>query len=218
MSLSPARGFFGPLYAGAGRLARDPVGRHVGWKYAPGMLDIWSILAELPAVPEPKTARSAVLVPLYRDRQGQARVILTKRPVTMRTHPGDVVFPGGAIEHGESVIETAMREAYEEIGLPSDAIEVLGGLTPVTTRDLDNVIVPVVARIQRPVELLPDPTEVESVIEPTVVDLLDEGRWRTSDWMGHDMWFFEFDEGVMWGATAFVMRDLLGRLRRDGGR
>jgi 8-oxo-dGTP pyrophosphatase MutT (NUDIX family) len=180
------------------------------------MLDIWSIVTRLPEVSAPEAARSAVLVPLYRDAEGHPRVILTKRPMTMRTHPGDVVFPGGSMEDGESIVEAAIREAGEEIGLPPEAIEVIGGLTPVTTRDVTNVIVPVVARVERPVELLPDPREVEAIIEPALVELLDESRWRTSDWMGTTLWFYEFSEGVMWGATAFMMRDLIGRIRNGG--
>ena len=70
-------------------------------------------------------ARSAVLVPLYQDHAGRVRVVLTKRPDTMRTHPGDVVFPGGRIEPGESPIDAAIREAWEEVALPPEFVEVI---------------------------------------------------------------------------------------------
>lgn len=177
------------------------------------MIDVWERLRELPPVPHPPTARSAVLVPLYQDGE-VVRVLLTKRPDDMRTHPGDVVFPGGMMEDGEDPVATALREANEEVGLPENAvIEVLGGLTPLTTRNLANLIVPVVARIERPEELVTDSSEVDAILEPTVDELLDEGRWQTSDWGGHTLWFFEFDVGVLWGATAFMMRELLDLLR-----
>ena len=101
------------------------------------MLDIWTRLEALGPVQYPAEARAAVLVPLYRDEKGQVRVILTRRPDHMRTHPGDVVFPGGQLEHGERPEETAKREACEEIGLPEMGVEIIGGLTPITTRDFN---------------------------------------------------------------------------------
>lgn len=180
------------------------------------MLDIWTRLSTLPPVDALVTARSAVLVPLYVDDRGLVRVVFTKRPDTMRTHPGDVVFPGGAIEPGESAVDAAIREAWEEVALPPSSVAVIGGLAPVTTRDRTNWIVPVVARIDRPDEFRPDPAEVETVLEPTIGDLLDETRWRESDWMGNRLWFYDFPEGVLWGATAFIVRDLLRVLRTTG--
>ena len=177
------------------------------------MLDIWTRLEALGPVQYPAEAKAAVLVPLYRDQKGQVRVILTKRPEHMRTHPGDVVFPGGRLEEGESPEQTAKREACEEIGLPEGGVEIVGGLTPLSTRDPGNLIVPVVAKVQRPNDFVLQEEEVEAVIEPTVLDLLDENHWRTSDWFGRTLWFYEFDEGIMWGATAFMMREFLRLLR-----
>jgi 8-oxo-dGTP pyrophosphatase MutT (NUDIX family) len=151
---------------------------------------------------------------LYDDGEGRTRVVLTKRPDDMRTHPGDVVFPGGMMERGEDPLTTATREAHEEIGLAPTAVRrVLGGLTPITTRNRSNLIVPVVAEIERPPELVPDPSEVDLILEPAIEELLDESRWRTSDWMGHVLWFFEFDEAILWGATAFMVREFLDYVR-----
>lgn len=157
---------------------------------------------------------AAVLVPLYEDALGDVRVVLTKRPDDMRTHPGDVVFPGGRMEAGEEPIGTATREAWEEVALPPENIlEVFGGLTPISTRRKENLIVPVVARIDRNVELVPDHREVDVIIEPTLDALLVEHDWHTQDFMGHTLWFYEFEEGVLWGATAFMLRELLEHLR-----
>ena len=177
------------------------------------MSDIWRRLDAIEQVATPKLARAAVLVPLYEDDAGDIRVILTKRPDWMRTHPGDVVFPGGRIEPGESVVDTAIREAEEEIGLDGAAVSVLGGIGSMTTRDPRNVIVPVVARVQRPDLFSLEPSEVEAVIEPRIIDLLDDDGWRTTRWLGRVMWFYDFPEGVMWGATAFMMRRLLDVVR-----
>lgn len=154
-----------------------------------------------------------MLVPLYADGD-DIRLVLTRRPDWMRTHPGDVVFPGGRMEDGEDPVATALREACEEIGLPEDAVvEIMGGLSPVTTRDKDVPIIPVVARIERPLELFPDASEVDAIIEPTISDLLDDSQWRRSDWYGHMLWFYEFEEGTLWGATAFITRELLDLIR-----
>ncbi len=177
------------------------------------MRDVWTRLESLPEVAQPTKARAAVLVPLYVDEAG-VRVILTKRPDDMRTHPGDVVFPGGKIEAGEGVVATALREADEEIRLPPTAVvSILGGLTPISTRNRNNLIVPIVARVERPALLVPDPAEVDVIIEPLLADLLDDDRWRTNDWMGHTLWFFEFPEGILWGATAYMVRELLDYVR-----
>lgn len=179
-------------------------------------MDLWKRLATLPPVAAAPEARYAVLIPIYEDREGTVRIVFTRRPEHMRTHPGDVVFPGGGREEGEDFFATALREAWEEVRLPADnVIEILGGLTPVTTRDRTRLIVPIVARIERPDELIPDPTEVESIIEPSLDDLLDESRWVTQPWHGHDLWFYEFAEGMLWGATAFMVRELLDHLRGE---
>jgi 8-oxo-dGTP pyrophosphatase MutT (NUDIX family) len=177
------------------------------------VLDVWTTLASLPPVDPDYEVRSAVLVPLYEDAGGLVRIVLTKRPHSMRTHPGDVVFPGGRIEPGESPIDAAVREAWEEIALPSDDVEVLGALRPVTTRTGTGWISPVVARIRRPARFVPDPAEVEVIIEPTLLELLDESRWRTSEWLGRPLWFYEFQQGTLWGATAYMVRQLLAVVR-----
>jgi len=178
------------------------------------MKQVWDRLAALPAVAHPRQAKSAVLVPLYEDPSGDIRVVFTKRPESMRTHPGDVVFPGGRMEPGEDPVRTALREAHEEIGLEASAVlEIMGGLVPVTTRDTQALIVPVVVRIERPAELYPDPAEVEVIIEPRLDDLLDDSLWRRSDWYGRPLWFYEFVEGTLWGATAAMVRQLLATVR-----
>ena len=177
------------------------------------MSSLWSPLAVLPPVAGPDDVRAAVLVPLYADA-GRLRIILTRRPDDMRTHAGDVVFPGGVIDPGDTgPVGAALREAWEEIALPPDHVEVIGGLSPIYTRGSEMLVVPVVARVRRPAELIPHPGEVEAIIEPAIDDLLDEERWHTEDWAGHRVWFREFPEGILWGATARMVRELLTYFR-----
>jgi 8-oxo-dGTP pyrophosphatase MutT (NUDIX family) len=171
-------------------------------------MDLWAPLRALPAVARPVGMRAAVLVPLYEDGD-DLRLILTRRHEHLPTHAGDVVFPGGMIEAGETPEETARREAWEEVGLPPDHVEVIGGLEPVTTRAPEMLIVPVVARVRRPARLVPSPNEVEVIIEPRLSELLDEYSWRHEVWAGHTLWFHPFPEGMLWGATARMVRALL---------
>jgi 8-oxo-dGTP pyrophosphatase MutT (NUDIX family) len=156
--------------------------------------------------------RAAVLVPLYED-DDDLRLILTRRHGDLPTHAGDVVFPGGMIEEGEDPEEAARREAWEEIGLPPDHVEVIGGLEPVSTRTLEMLIVPVVARVRRPERLVPSPGEVTAIIEPRLAELLDETSWRQEVWGGRTLWFHPFPEGMLWGATARMVRALLRYFR-----
>jgi len=178
----------------------------------------WDALDRFPPVREPGRAVAAVLVPLYLDEQRAVRVIMTKRPDNMRTHPGDVVFPGGRMEPGESAVDCAVREACEEVALPEQNVTVVGGLSPLSTRDPNNLIVPVVAKVERPAELIPQPEEVDVILEPTIDELLDDTRWQISEWFGHNLWFYEFPEATLWGATAFMVRELLSLLRGDRSR
>jgi len=176
-------------------------------------MPLWEPLDALPPVASDPTLVAAVLVPLYED-DGELRMVLTRRPDDMRTHAGDVVFPGGMIDPGDDgPIGAATREAWEEVGIPADHIEVLGGLAPLTTRSNEMWIAPVVARIRRPAELHPEPGEVDAIIEPTINELLDDDVWTTQDWGGHTLWFHEFPEGILWGATARMVRQLLDYFR-----
>jgi 8-oxo-dGTP pyrophosphatase MutT (NUDIX family) len=177
------------------------------------MSHLWAPLSSLPPVARPPGMKAAVLVPLY-DEGGELRLILTRRGGRMATHPGDVVFPGGMIEPGDGgPEEAACREAWEEIGLPPGGVEVLGGLEPTSTRSTEMLIVPVVARVTRPDRYVLAPGEVEVVLEPRLVDLLDETSWHHEDWHGHEVWFRPFPEGMLWGATARMVRSLLAHFR-----
>lgn len=178
------------------------------------MASVWERLSDLPQLPDGESAPNAVLIPLYEDDSGAVRVILTKRPGHMKSHAHDVVFPGGRVEEGESAVAAATREAWEEIGLPPESVlEVLGSLDSVSTRRPTRWITPVVARVVRPAELVPNPAEVEAILEPTLDLLADDDAWHVSNWFGRQMWFYEFPEGTLWGATAYLMRNLLQHLR-----
>ena len=97
---------------------------------------------------------SAVLVPLYVD-DGELHAVFTRRRDDLKRHPGEISFPGGRRDPGETLVETALREAHEEIGLPPDAVDVLGALEPTPTFVTNYAIYPFVGLIEPGFEWVP---------------------------------------------------------------
>ncbi len=153
--------------------------------------------------------RAAVLVPLY-DDNGLLRLILTKRPMHMPTHAGDLAFPGGKPEPGEDPVQTALREAHEEVGIEPNAVEVLGYLPDIHTVSYRRMVVPVVGRLLARPQLRPDPGEVDKVLLPDVDRFREPDAWRIEYWDGRPVHFFDVDGEVLWGATARMVRQLVG--------
>jgi 8-oxo-dGTP pyrophosphatase MutT (NUDIX family) len=153
--------------------------------------------------------RAAVLAPLYQDGD-EIRLVLTKRPMHMPTHPGDVALPGGKPKAGETPVDTALREAHEEVGIVPATVEVLGYLPEIHTVSYTRMVVPVVGRLPGIPELVLDPNEVVKVLLPTVAELSDPARWKSEDWNGRVLHFFEIDGEILWGATARMVRQLVG--------
>lgn len=177
------------------------------------MTDIWKRLPGLQsqAPPPGDIPQAAVLVPLYDDAEGVTRVILTKRPLTMPTHAGHLAFPGGRPDDGDGgPVGTALREAEEEVGLDPASVEVLGFLPAIHTIEYSLLVVPVVGWIDSVPELRPSPREVDKVLEPPLDGFSNEAGWRFETWRDHKVWFFDVDGEVLWGATAHMVRQLVG--------
>ena len=173
------------------------------WKRYPG------IQSESP--PPGEIPQAAVLVPLYDDEGGVTRLILTKRPMTMPTHAGHLAFPGGRPDDGDDgAVGTALREAEEEVGLDPAAVEILGFLPAIHTVEYALMVVPVVGWIEGIPALQPSPREVDKVLIPPVAIFADEAGWRSETWREHKIWFFDIEGEVLWGATAHMVRQLVG--------
>ena len=179
------------------------------------MHPVWSALTSLPQTQlGDREPTAAVLVPLFEDPHGEVRVVITKRPDHMPSHPGQLAFPGGKIESGDAhPLAAALREADEEVGIRPSDVEVLGFLDPVHTNRIDMVVAPVVGKLPPTPELIPDPAEVDSVLLPPLTHFLEEDRWRTEQWSGFELWFIDVEDEVLWGASARMMRSLLAVLR-----
>lgn len=171
------------------------------WATFPG------IRADLP--PSNGVSQAAVLVPLFPEGD-EIRMVLTKRPMSMPTHAGHLAFPGGRPDDGEGPVETALREAHEEMGIAPEVVELLGFLEPIHTVEFSLYVVPVVGRLPANPILIPSQREVDKVLLPTLTELRDAERWRFELWRGRKVWFFEIEGEVLWGATAMMTRRLLG--------
>ena len=172
---------------------------------------MWDQLHHVDTYPEPgDKPQAAVLIPLYEDGDGHIRMILTKRPDTMPTHAGHISFPGGRPEPGDDgPVGTAIREAHEEVGIDAGQVEVLGFLEPIDTVEFTLMVVPVVARIATPLDLVRSEREVEKIYHPRLSDLADSAQWAFVPWQTWKAWYFDLGGDTLWGATAHMVRLLL---------
>ena len=157
------------------------------------------------------TTAAAVLIPVIAQAQGLT-VLFTQRTQHLKSHSGQVSFPGGRAEPGDASADfTALREAQEEIGLALERVEILRRLPEYHTRTGFRVT-PVIGIIQPPLELTPDPREVESVFEVPLSFLLDPAnrQRRTRELQGRSVGFyvFEYQGHMIWGATAGMLVNL----------
>lgn len=182
--------------------------------------DIVAVLAGSPpgralAPAFPGARLSAVLVALADGEHG-AEVLLTRRSMDLRHHRGEISFPGGRVDPGETPIDAAHREATEEVGLAPDAVEVVGELEHLNTAVSLSYIVPVVGRLAEPVALHPASPEVERVFWLPLAELVRPDTYRSERWgrppTDRLLHFFELDDETIWGATATMLVDLLRRL------
>ena len=165
---------------------------------------------------------SAVLAPVY-DEDGVANVILTRRTWAMRTHQGEVSFPGGRVDPGETSMDAARREAKEEIGLDPSMVEIVGELDHLSTVSSQSFIVPYVGVLPGRPEVHPNPDEVDAVLHVPLAELADPANFREEIWTfpdGYDrsIYFFELVGDTVWGMTAALLRQLLGLLTDTLGR
>ncbi len=177
----------------------------------------WRTLAGQVAAGRP----AAVLVPLF-EEQGETRVVLTVRSSRLRSHQGEVAFPGGRLEHGEGVVDAAVREANEEVSLDPSLVTVIGELTAMPTVSSDTVMTPVVAALPGRPALIASPAEVDRVFDVALSELVADGAFHEEWWsvpgrLGPSgvpvgefpVWFFDVAGETVWGATARTLMELI---------
>ncbi len=144
----------------------------------------------------------------------EPHVLFTKRTEQVAHHKGQISFPGGIVETWDaSRLETALREAKEEIGLPPSAVEILGALDDTETRATGFVITPFVGLIREPVRYAPDGREIERVLEVPLAALLDPANFREEQWERdgelQPVYFYHYQADTIWGATARILKQFL---------
>lgn len=186
-----------------------------GWQ--PAIPDLLAVLspeaAELaPAFPDARP--SAVLI-VVADLHEGPELLLTRRAWEMRTHRGEISFPGGRLDPGETPLEAALREAEEEVGLDPRLVTVHGELRHLNTPVSRSYIVPKVATVAGRPAVHARTAEVDRVWWVPLAELTRPDTYRTEvwgnrppDWTLH---FFELDDETIWGATARMLYDLLSR-------
>ena len=155
-----------------------------------------------------------MLVPLYEGADGRLHAVFTKRRDDLRRHAGEISFPGGRQDEGETLDRTALREAEEEIGLTTAAVTLAGALPPVGTFVTGYRVYPFVGAIERPERWLPQAAEVDLVLEFALEDLARGYEKRRLVRRGVPIRTdtYVIGEHMVWGATARIVAELLARL------
>ena len=156
---------------------------------------------------------AAVLLPIY-CKQEEYYLLFTKRTLTVKEHKGQISFPGGAYqEEDETLVNTALRECAEEIGLKAEGVELLGELDDTISRTSNFSITPFVALIPWPYQFKMDEGEVEELIEVPIPALLDRGcqhqQTEIIDGEAVTSCFYHYQGRVIWGATARILKQFL---------
>lgn len=156
---------------------------------------------------------ASVLVPLF-YKEGEWNVLLTRRTNTVKTSKGQISFPGGVCEpEDKTLLDTALRETAEEIGVPSGEVEVLGELDDVSTATFGYLISPLVGIIPYPYLWKPEAAEIAEILEVPISFLLDPHNFREAVWekSGRKTPIEQFDyKGhIIWGLTCRILKDFL---------
>jgi 8-oxo-dGTP pyrophosphatase MutT (NUDIX family) len=162
---------------------------------------------------DPDKRRAAVLAALF-EEDGEARVILTRRAAHLRSHTGEVSFPGGRLDDDEEPVAAALREAAEEVGIDPATVEIIGELSPLATVGSRASITPFVGLLRARPVLVPNPGEVELAFDVSLAELMVDGVFREERWQfagipDRPMYFFELPDDTVWGATARMLFELL---------
>jgi 8-oxo-dGTP pyrophosphatase MutT (NUDIX family) len=167
-------------------------------------------------LPDQRLKRAAVLIPLFK-KAGEYHILFTKRTEKVEHHKGQISFPGGRQDKKDpNLLTTALREAEEEMGIAPKDVQILGELDDFCTSSTDFCISPFVALIPYPYPFQVNPHEIAEVIEAPLSALRQEGQMRQEiflrDGEPFPVYFFEYQNHTIWGATARILKEFLDLL------
>ena len=158
---------------------------------------------------------AAVLILLYLA-DNEISFFLTKRTDELKHHKGQISLPGGTQEGNEKLIDTALRETHEEIGINKTSISIIGTITPLFVPVTGFMIYPFIGYSHNKLEPKPDPVEVATIFSVNISDLLNEENRTTEqrNIRGYDVQvpYFKLNDYQLWGATSMILsefRDLI---------
>ena len=174
------------------------------------------------SIEEPDRVPAAVLVPLY-DDGGRYHIVFIRRTQMVKTHKGQISFPGGARESCDRTLQdTAVRESTEEIGLRPEDVDVLGELDDEITTTSNYIVTPFVAAMPWPYRFAINAGEVDEVITVPVRSLLEKGCLAPAtellDGMVIDSYTYRYGGHLIWGATARILYGFLNIIAALQGR
>jgi 8-oxo-dGTP pyrophosphatase MutT (NUDIX family) len=174
------------------------------------------VLAKRPVaqLTEPDKKISAVLVPVFL-KAGKYHLLFIQRTERVKDHKGQISFPGGAYEKADStLLDTALREASEEIGLIPKDVDILGQLDDTPTTTSNYIISPFVGLIPYPYNFKPDKWETEEILEVPLAVLQNKNNYSETTVLisGQmlDTGCYKFGDRVIWGATSIILKQFLG--------
>ena len=159
--------------------------------------------------------QAAVLMAIF-ERSGEPYFLLTRRTNEVRTHKGQISFPGGMRREGESLRQTALRETFEEVGIEECRVEILGRFHDYLSINGD-LVAPFAGFIEDTFTVIPQTSEVAEVVPVPFSIFEDPGRLRTERRIRAgtmiDVYFFRYEPHEIWGLTAHIIKDFLEALQ-----
>jgi 8-oxo-dGTP pyrophosphatase MutT (NUDIX family) len=160
----------------------------------------------------PEYKRACVLIPFLRNQRGGWSILFTRRSENLAAHSGQIAFPGGGVEPGESLEAAAVREAREEVGIPPERVELLGRLDDVVTNS-GFLVAPFVGVLHERIDYILQESEVVEVFEVPVEALLDlrnpEVRYVPFRDRRFPAYFYHYGDYEIWGLTGRMLKALL---------
>ncbi len=174
--------------------------------------------SDLTLKPPPSSARQSAVMLLFYPLNERPHLVFARRPDYLRHHPGQIAFPGGRHENGESFLETALRETEEELGVPAQAIDIIGDLRPVYVPPSNFVVHPFAGWLDTRPRFVPDADEVDQLLEIPLDHFFDPANRGLENRVFNQItWpipFYRYGKHKIWGATATILSEMVERVEK----